>query len=87
MILIMTIMTFATIIRIFEYDNPFNDFYNFYNAMWFSFITMVTVGYGDYIPITIYGRILSFCLGIVGVLNTYLITVILSEKLTLKANE
>jgi len=55
--------------------------------MWFSIITMTTVGYGDYLPITIYGRFSSFFLGVVGVMNTYLITVILSDKLSLKVSE
>ena len=86
-ILFITIITFSFTIRIFEFNNPYNDFANFYNSMWFSFITMVTVGYGDYIPITMYGRIFSFFLGVVGVMNTYLITVILSDKLSLKINE
>ena len=86
-ILVTTTLTFAITIRIFEFDNPFADFSNFYNAIWFSFITMVTVGYGDYVPITAFGRFLSFFLGVTGVLNTYLITVILSEKVKMKINE
>ena len=86
-ILATTTITFAITIRIFEYDNPFVDFSNFYNAIWFSFITMVTVGYGDYVPITAFGRVLSFFLGVTGVLNTYLITVILSEKVKMKVKE
>ena len=48
---------------------------------------MVTVGYGDYSPISLYGRVFSFILGVWGVMNTYLITIILSERLTLKFNE
>ena len=48
---------------------------------------MVTVGYGDYTPVSIYGRIFSFILGVVGIIVTYLITVILTEKFFLKNNE
>ena len=84
---LITIFIFSYIIRIFEFDNPFNDFSNFYNAIWFSVVTMVTVGYGDYTPVTIYGRIFSFILGVVGIIVTYLITVILTEKFFLKTNE
>ena len=80
-------MIFSYIIRVFEFDNPFNDFSNFYNAIWFSVVTMVTVGYGDYTPVSIYGRIFSFILGVVGIIVTYLITVILTEKFFLKNNE
>ena len=82
-----TILTFSFTIRIFEFNNPYDDFQNFYNSAWFSIITMTTVGYGDYLPITIYGRFSSFFLGVVGVMNIYLITVILSDKLALKSSE
>lgn len=84
---IVTILIFSYIIRVFEFENPYNDFSNFYNAIWFSVVTMVTVGYGDYTPISIYGRIFSFILGVVGIIVTYLITVILTEKFFLKNNE
>lgn len=39
----------------------------FFDGIWFSFVTMTTVGYGDFIPITVTGRIVSIFLMIVGV--------------------
>lgn len=81
------IFFFSFIIWIFEWDNPFSDFSDLWNCVWFVFITMTTVGYGDYLPITIYGRLLSFLICISGVMTVNLITVILADKLALKNNE
>jgi len=83
-LLLGALLFFSLIIRILEWDNPFSDFSDFFNCVWFIFITMVTVGYGDYTPITAYGWIFSFFICIAGVMNTYMITVILSDKLKLK---
>lgn len=70
---------FTVIIRILEFDNPKFEFSDMFNSMWFSFVTMVTVGYGDFTPISMYGKVFSFFIGITGVMLTNLITVVLSE--------
>ena len=35
-------------------------------AMWWAIITMTTVGYGDVIPVTVIGKFLAACIGIIG---------------------
>lgn len=40
---------------------------NFSNALWWSFVTATTVGYGDIIPNTLNGRIIAVVLMIVGI--------------------
>lgn len=47
---------------------------NFGDAIWWAFVTITTVGYGDVVPITIVGRITAVCLmaagiGVVGVVT------------------
>lgn len=37
------------------------------DALWWSFVTMTTVGYGDYYPVTVGGRVVACILMIVGV--------------------
>jgi len=43
---------------------------SFGEAVYFSFITGLTVGYGDIVPGTAIGRIISVLLGLVGILFT-----------------
>ena len=53
------------------------------NAIWWGFVTITTVGYGDYYPVTTLGRmgaiiLMFFGLGIIGVLSSYLATTFIS---------
>jgi hypothetical protein len=81
------IFAFALGIRIFERQNPFHDFEKFFNAIWFSVVTAVTLGYGDILPITQVGRVLAATLGIVGFINTYFVTLVMINKVSLLNSE
>ena len=43
---------------------------SFVKALYFSFTTGLTVGYGDIAPITAIGRVISVLLGLIGILFT-----------------
>ena len=51
------------------------------NAMYFSFITAFTIGYGDITPITIIGRVLSVIIGLIGIIFTGLVVAISTRAL------
>ena len=40
------------------------------DAIYFAFVTGLTIGYGDIAPVTLWGRVISICIGFVGVLFT-----------------
>ena len=45
----------------------------FWDAMYFAFITGLTIGYGDIAPATGMGRVVAVVLGLVGILFTGLV--------------
>lgn len=63
LMLLALIMTGATVISATEKVS-------FGEAVYFSFITGLTVGYGDIAPITAIGRVISVLLGLIGILFT-----------------
>jgi voltage-gated potassium channel len=50
-----------------ERGKPGANIENFGDAVWFSCVTITTVGYGDYYPVTVFGRFVAVGLMAVGV--------------------
>ncbi len=62
-----------TLLIHFESDSKQSALVDYTNAIWYSVVTLTTVGYGDLFPVTIYGRIIGYIfvflsLGIYGLL-------------------
>jgi voltage-gated potassium channel len=58
----------------FEHDEQPDDFATLADAMWWSFVTLTTVGYGDLYPVTAGGRLVAaftMVLGI-GIFGTFI---------------
>lgn len=51
----------------FEIGHPGGNIVTAEDAIWWSLVTMSTVGYGDYVPVTVGGRIVGVALMIMGV--------------------
>ncbi len=64
-----------------------NDYRKFENCIWNVMITMTTVGYGDYYPITLIGRLVNVFLSIAGTLLTSYMVVFLQNELVFTDNE
>ena len=63
-----------------EWDDPLN-------GIWFMFATMSTIGYGDYIPISYYGRTVAVFGYIVGGFIFALIMVSVQKEISLSENQ
>ena len=49
------------------YESPLNPELSIWDSLWWGFVTSTTVGYGDYFPVTIGGRIIGILLMLVGI--------------------
>ena len=63
------------------------DFTKFGNAIWYVIVTMATVGYGDYYPVTTTGRVVGFLASLCGIIIVSLTTLTFSNFLNLELGE
>ena len=70
-----------------ERPNPRADFEDFTNCLYFSTVTITTTGYGDYVPITHFGRLATLILMIVGIVNINFVNYSMIEYLDLNNQE
>jgi len=81
--LVIVVLTTATVAVLeFESEVPGANIRSGGDAFWWAIVTLATVGYGDYYPVTISGRIAAIALmmvgiGIFGVLASYLASLFL----------
>ena len=82
--LVIIVLMFASLLILrFEQAAPDANIANAYDALWWAFVTITTVGYGDRYPTTDAGRLLAAVLmtvgvGLFGVLTSYLAATFLS---------
>lgn len=62
-------------------------FNSYWNATWCCFITMTTVGYGDFFPCTVIGRIIIFIVSFWGVTVVSIMVVSLTNLFSLDPAE
>uniref|UniRef100_A0A915Q6J4 BTB domain-containing protein n=1 Tax=Setaria digitata TaxID=48799 RepID=A0A915Q6J4_9BILA len=66
--LLTTVIFFSTLMYFAERDEPNTKFKSIPHAGWWCIVTMTTVGYGDYYPETLFGKLIASCASISGVL-------------------
>ena len=57
----------SSLVLLFERESPIANIKTTEDAVWWALVTITTVGYGDYFPVTVGGRILASILMVVGV--------------------
>jgi voltage-gated potassium channel len=77
------VFTIAWLVLLAEQSNPHANIKTYHDAVWWAFVTITTVGYGDYYPVTGWGQsfaviLMFFGLGIIGVLSSYLASTFIS---------
>jgi voltage-gated potassium channel len=64
----------AIIVYLFERHAPHSSIHTLGESLWFSVVTVTTVGYGDYTPVTVDGRITAVLIMLVGLLTLAVVT-------------
>jgi voltage-gated potassium channel len=77
------VFTISWLVLLAEQSSPNANIKTYHEAVWWAFVTITTVGYGDYYPVTGWGQSLAvilmfFGLGIIGVLSSYLASTFIS---------
>lgn len=87
-----TVLIFAYLVRIFELpyllkSGDDTSFVNIFNAMWFTVVTLTTIGYGDVSPGTIPGKFVTILLAFWGAIFIALLVSIVSNIFNLNNSQ
>jgi voltage-gated potassium channel len=64
----------AVIVYLFERHAPHSNIHTLGDAVWWSFVTVTTVGYGDFYPVTTWGRVTACFIMATGLLTLAVLT-------------
>jgi voltage-gated potassium channel len=70
----MLVLNGAVIVYLFERHAPHSNIHTLGDALWWSFVTVTTVGYGDFYPVTMWGRITAGFIMATGLVTLAVVT-------------
>lgn len=76
----LTLVVAAVLVTMFERDAPGSNIHSLGDALWWTTETVSTVGYGDFYPVTVPGRIVAIALFINGIALLSAVTATISQK-------
>ena len=80
-ILVVLIIIFGGIgVYLAEYKHPGSNITNLGDAFWWAIVTITTVGYGEFFPLTFVGRLIGVLVMLTGIGTAVIIVTIFSEK-------
>jgi voltage-gated potassium channel len=83
--------TLSYLLRIFEYEvtrpNSVQQEFNYLNSLWYTNVTFLTIGYGDYCPKTNLGRLIGILISLLGNVLVSILVVMVLEYYNLKTRE
>ena len=88
--LVFSSLYLSLLLKLFESPIELRDqtaLYYWSNSIWTSFVTMLTIGYGDVFPVTYLGRTVSVITGIVGFIIFSLFVIAINNAMTFKPRE
>lgn len=85
LVILVVITLGSSLVVLAESADPGANIQTGYEAVWWAFVTMATVGYGDYTPVTEQGRTVAVFVmltgvGFFGVLSSYLASTFISNR-------
>jgi hypothetical protein len=90
-------LVLSYLLRIFEYAPNIDDlgnlsyknknFFQLSGALWYIFITFLTVGYGDLTPLTNPGRVLGIITAFLGIVTMSVLIVTIQERFKIQGVE
>ena len=81
-LLILAIFISSSLIYVFEHNVQPEHFASIPDAMWWTVVTLTTVGYGDIVPMTVAGKIVATLTALMGVCVVALLTGIVATSFT-----
>jgi voltage-gated potassium channel len=64
----------AIVVYLYERHAPHSNIHTLGESVWFSVVTVTTVGYGDYTPVTVVGRVTAVLIMLIGLLTLAVVT-------------
>jgi len=74
------VLNLALIVDLYERHAPGSNIHTIGEALWWSIVTVTTVGYGDYVPVTPQGRIAAILIMSIGILTLAVVTAQVSSS-------
>lgn len=91
LVVVLAWVTLSELVYFYESQDPRSDFHDYFDALWYGLVTILTVGYGDFVPHTVEGRLIGSVLmivgiGFIGIITAWIASEFLQRSLVKRGN-